>query len=72
MNVIGNYSLINDAKCDPYTCLERGTYSLFNDAKCDPYICLERGTYPAYHDVIHFTRFLISKSDIFGPKNATF
>ena len=32
MNVIGNYPLIDDAKPDPYTCLERGTYPVYYDA----------------------------------------
>ena len=32
MNVIGNYSLIADAKSDSYTCLERGTYSVYHEA----------------------------------------
>ena len=32
MNVIGNCSLINDAKSDPYTCLETGSYLVYHDA----------------------------------------
>ena len=32
MNVISNYSLINDAKSDPSTCIERGTYPIYHDA----------------------------------------
>ena len=32
MNVIDNKSLIDDAKSDPYTCLERGTYLVYHDA----------------------------------------
>ena len=31
MNVIGNYSLIEDVKSDPSTCLERGTYPVYHD-----------------------------------------
>ena len=32
MNVIDNYSLIDDAKSDPYTCLERGIHPVYHDA----------------------------------------
>ena len=32
MNVIGNYSLIDDAKSDPHICLERGIYPVYHDA----------------------------------------
>ena len=31
MNVIGNYSLSDDAKSCPYTCLERRTYPVYHD-----------------------------------------
>ena len=32
MHIIGNYSLIDDAKSDPCTCLERGIYPVYHDA----------------------------------------
>ena len=32
MNVIGNHSLIDDAKSDSYKCLDRGTYPVYHDA----------------------------------------
>ena len=32
MNVIGNYLLMDDAKSNPYTCLERGTFPVYRDA----------------------------------------
>ena len=71
--VIRNYWLINEAKPDPYICLEKGTYLIYDDihfaqfeiSKSNIFLCQFRGYIPTYKCTVVHSNYSVTRAILF-------